>query len=234
MKRKLLIAVAFLATMTAAAQNIAAVSPSNTTTIFQTLDEAIAGAASGSTIYLPGGGFQIKDETKINKKLTIMGVSHRGDTDNVDGATIISGNLNFVGGSSGSAVLGVYLSGDINVGTETDSVTNFTVRYCNVNSIQVKNSLSSGMVVNQSYLREGGNFGGTNVNLKNNISKGVIGVNGGVVLNNIFTKTISLNEFHERILSANSSIVSYNVFMGRNWYRYGSVNAVVDGSNNQG
>ncbi len=187
MKRKILFAVALLATMTAAAQNIAAVSPSNATTIFQTLDEAIAGAESGSTIYLPGGGFQIKDETKINKKLTIMGVSHRGDTDNVDGATIISGNLHFEGGSSGSAVLGVYLTGDINVGTETDSVTNFTVRYCNVNSIQVKHSQSSGMVVNQSYLRNRSNFGNCNVRLENNILHSFGYVSGGSINHNIIT-----------------------------------------------
>lgn len=188
MKRKILFAVALLATMTAAAQNIAAVSPSNATTIFQTLDEAIAGAESGSTIYLPGGGFQIKDETKINKKLTIMGVSHRGDTDNVDGATVISGNLNFEGGSSGSAVLGVYLSGNINVGTETDSVTNLTIRYCNVNFIGVYNSKSSGMVVNQCYLRNGGNWGkSSNIRIENNITAGLSFINGGVIDHNIVT-----------------------------------------------
>lgn len=187
MKRKILFAVALLATMTAAAQNIAAVSPSNATTIFQTLDEAIVGAESGSTIYLPGGGFQIKDETKINKKLTIMGVSHRGDTDNVDGATVISGNLHFEGGSSGSAVLGVYLSGNINVGTGTDSVTNFTVRYCNLNSIQVKHQQSSGMVVNQCYLRATSYFGYCNVRIENNIAFSLFEINGGIINHNIIT-----------------------------------------------
>lgn len=187
MERKILFAVALLATMTAAAQNIAAVSPSNATTIFQTLDEAIVGAESGSTIYLPGGGFQISDETKINKKLTIMGVSHRGDTDNVDGATVISGNLHFEGGSSGSAVLGVYLTGNINVGTRTDSVTNFTVRYCNVNYIKVKHSQSSGMVVNQCYLRRESNFGNCNVRLENNIAHSYAYINGGIINHNIIT-----------------------------------------------
>lgn len=185
MKRKLLIAVAFLATMTAAAQNIAAVSPSNATTIYQTLDEAIVGAESGSTIYLPGGGFQISDEAKINKKLTIMGVSHRGDTDNVDGATIIGGNLYFEEGSSGSAILGVYVSGNINVGTETVPTTNFTARYCNVNSIQVKNSLSSGMIVNQCYLRNVSNFGNTNVKITNCISDRIENIQNGTISYNI-------------------------------------------------
>ena len=104
MKRILSIAVALVATITAGAQNIAVVNSSNTTKIYQTLDEAITEAEDGSIIYLPGGGFQVTDNAVIDKQLTIMGVSHRGDTDNVDGATVISGNLNFIEGSSYSAV----------------------------------------------------------------------------------------------------------------------------------
>lgn len=145
MKRKILFAVALLATMTAAAQNIAAVSPSNATTIYQTLEEAIVGAESGSTIYLPGGGFQIKDETKINKKLTIMGVSHRGDIDNVDGATVISGNLWFNEGSSGSAILGCYIHGAVNIG-EDGIVNNVTVKLCNLDVVNVKNNTLYGYI----------------------------------------------------------------------------------------
>ena len=146
MKRNVFIAVAFFATLTANAQNIAAVSPSNATTMYQTLDEAIEGATSGSIIYLPGGGFQVGADTKIEKQLTIMGISHRADVDNADGATKIAGNLNFVGGSTGSSVTGVYVSGDINIGDEENFAANITVRFCNVNSIQVKNSNAQGGV----------------------------------------------------------------------------------------
>lgn len=187
MKRILLIVVALVATMTAIAQNIAVVSPSNATTIYQTLDDAINSATNGSTIYLPGGGFQIKDETTIAKKITIMGVSHRGDTDNVDGATIISGRLNFLGGSSGSAVVGVFISGNIDVGNETDAVENLTIRFCNINSIQVHNSNSVGMYVNQCYLRNTCSFGNCNVRLENNIVHSLFYINGGTVNHNIVT-----------------------------------------------
>lgn len=230
MKRKILFAVALLATMTAAAQNIAAVSPSNATTIFQTLDEAIAGAESGSTIYLPGGGFQIKDETLIDKKLTIMGVSHRGDTDNVDGATIISGNLNFVGGSSGSAVLGVYLTGDINVGTGTDSVTNFTVRYCNVNSIKVKHSQSSGMVVNQCYLRNRSDFGNCNVRLENNILHSFGYVSGGSINHNIITSRYS-SVYYDNYNCYNvfNSTIKNNFFLA--WAGFYKCNGNIESNN---
>ena len=68
MKKIHFIAVALMATITTWAQNIAVVSPSNVTKVRQTLDEAISEAEDGSIIYLPGGGFQIKDETIITKK----------------------------------------------------------------------------------------------------------------------------------------------------------------------
>ena len=185
MKRILSILAALAATITMGAQNIAVVSPNNSTSIYQTLDDAITSAVPGSTIYLPGGGFQIKNETQIDRKVTIMGVSHRGDTDNVDGATIISGNLNFVKGSSGSAVVGVHLTGNINVGTATDSVLNLTIRYCDINSIQVNHNQSSGMVVNQSYLRSQCNFGNCNVRLENNIAHSLFFIVGGTINHNV-------------------------------------------------
>ncbi|MBR5687711.1 MAG: hypothetical protein IKX36_07115 [Prevotella sp.] len=222
MKRKLLMAVVAMMNMTAWAQNIAVVNQSNTTTICQTLDEAISKATSGSVIYLPGGGFQIKDETKIDKKVTIMGVSHRGDTDNVDGATIISGNLNFDKGSSGSAVLGVYVSGNINVGTATDSVLNLTVRYCNVGSIQVKHKQSSGMVVNQCYLRDLCNFGNCNVRLENNIISSANSINGGIINHNVVTDagnsvyhstSMSYYYSHHPLNSVSNSTITNNFFL---------------------
>ena len=225
MKRILLIAVALAATMTAAAQNIAVVNPSNETSIYQTLGDAITNAAPGSTIYLPGGGHQISDDIKIDKKLTIMGVSHRGEN-NADGATIISGNLNFIGGSSGSAVLGVYITGNINVGNSEGAVENFTVKYCNANSIQVGNSASSGMVVNQCYLRNTSSFGNCNINIENNILHSINYVNGGVINHNVITYYSVFNwssyycaAFNE---VSNSSITNNFVLDGGNYFHTGS------------
>ncbi|MBR6979356.1 MAG: hypothetical protein IKH88_05930 [Prevotella sp.] len=186
------------------AQNIAVVSPNNVTDIYQTLGDAITNATSGSTIYLPGGGLQISEDIKIDKKLTILGVSHRGDTDNADGGTIISGNLFFIDGSSGSAVMGVYISGDIYVGTAEDAVENFTVKKCNANSIQVGNSASSGMVVNQCYLRGNSNFGGCNVKLENNIMCVAWSINVGVINHNVFVA----NNYFSFINVYNSSITN--------------------------
>ena len=232
MKRNILIAVAFMATMTMAAQNIAVVNSNNETKTYLTLDTAIKGAENGSIIYLPGGGWVINDTTVINKRLTIMGVSHRGDTDNTDGATIIGGNLNFVKGSSGSAVMGCYISGNVNVGTSDDGVNNILIKYCNLNSIQVKNSLSNDMIVNQCYVRDLSHFGNTNVTFKNNISSGIMEINGGTIINNVLYNGRA-NEYHYYCLTANNSIISYNVFIGYNYHRY-DPNTQVEGSNNQG
>ena len=193
MKRKVFFAVAIIVSMATWAQNIAVVSPSNSTDIYNTLDEAITNADPSSTIYLPGGGFVISDATTIDKKLTIIGVSHRGDTDNVDGATIISGKLQFVGGSSGSAVVGVYVSGNIDVGTVgteeegSAAVTNFTLRYCNVNSILVHNNGCVGILVNQCYLRNTSEFSNTNVKVSNCIVHSLKDINGGTINHNVVT-----------------------------------------------
>lgn len=216
MKKILSIVVAFSATIIAMAQNIAVVNPSNSTSIYQTLDEAITNAEDGSIIYIPGGGFKVTDNAKIDKRLTIMGVSHRGDTDNVDGATIISGNLNFIAGSSKSAVIGVYVSGNVNV---TDSVAGFTMRYCNVNSIQVKSSKSDGMVVNQCYVRNNSKFGNCNVKLSNSIVHSIQNVNGGIIDHNIFTSNIDLdpNSSYNNPLyvlyDVKSSSITYNFLL---------------------
>ena len=193
MKRKVFFAVAIIVSMATWAQNIAVVSPSNSTDIYNTLDEAITNADPSSTIYLPGGEFVISDATTIDKKLTIIGVSHRGDTDNVDGATIISGKLQFVGGSSGSAVVGVYVSGNIDVGTVgteeegSAAVTNFTLRYCNVNSILVHNNGCVGILVNQCYLRNTSEFSNTNVKVSNCIVHSLKDINGGTINHNVVT-----------------------------------------------
>lgn len=236
MKRNLLLTVAFLATFTVWAQNIAVVSPSNETTIYQTLDDAVAGATNGSVVYLPGGGFQIKGETKIDKRITLMGVSHRGDTDNVDGATVIAGNLNFVKGSSGSAVIGMYVSGNINL--SEDSIDNIVVRHCNINSIQIKNSTCTGTYVNQCYLRNLSRFAGANGKLSNCICSAVVDVNGCDILNNIFLKSVEIDRYRSHALYADNSIITGNIIVAtghHNTYYTGAIpSAYVGGTNNTG
>lgn len=143
MKKILSVVVALVATMSVSAQRIVVVTGSNTKTC-QTLKDAIDGSSNGSVIYLPGGGFQIHDSVKITKRVTIMGIGHKALSENADGNTVISGNLWFNAGSSGSAVMGCYISGDVNIGDGDASIHNVFVKYCNLNSVQVKNNTCTG------------------------------------------------------------------------------------------
>ena len=168
------------------AQQIAVVSPNGNTDVYQTLDEAINSASDGSVIYLPGGGSQIKDETKITKRLTIVGVSHKVNADNADGATIVGGNLWFNAGSNGSSVMGIYLSGDVNIG-EDEAVSNILVRTCNINSVQVKQEECDGIAINQCYIRNNSNYGENNAKITNCIFPSLTNLNGGVIDHNVVT-----------------------------------------------
>lgn len=185
MKKTILIAVAILATMTALAQNIAVVNPSNKTTLYESLDEAITEADPGSVIYLPGGSLRISDDTKVTKKLTIMGVSHRVDVDNADGATLISGNISFDSGSDGSALMGVCLTGNVNIGSAEASVDNVLVRYCDMNEYFAHNSQCNGLKLNQCYIRNGVHGGNSKAQITNCILKCVEYINEGDISNNI-------------------------------------------------
>ena len=167
------------------AQQIAVVDGSGQTSVYYSLDEAIGGATDGCTIYLPGGGFQVKGETRINKRVTIMGIGHRPESDNADVNTVISGDVNFAPGSDGSAIMGVYMSNNLNIGTD-GSVKNILVKYCNINEISVKTDSCSGIDVNQNYIRGNAWFASTNARVTNNIMNGIGNINGGVVMNNLF------------------------------------------------
>ncbi|MCR5066031.1 MAG: hypothetical protein K6A67_09740 [Bacteroidales bacterium] len=226
MKRLALLAFALVATITVGAQNIAVVSPSDSTNVYQTLDEAIAHATDNSTIYLPGGGLFVTDSAVINKRLTIIGVSHRYDTDNVDGATLVNGNLSFAENSSGSAVMGIYLTGNINIGTPTDSVLNVTIRYCNINSVQVMNKSCSGIIINQNYIRGTSSFSQSNPKITYNILHSLWAINGGTISNNIITNQGKIFGgygsygawYHEQVIGADNTIIKNNVIINPEGY----------------
>ena len=170
MKRILsLIAVTLITFTAATAQRISVVTESGATSIYRTLQQAIEGADPGSTIYLPGGGFSIADNVKITKKLTIIGIGHKSDNENADGSTIISGNLWFNENSSGSAVMACYITGDVNIGEGDAAVNDVTIRFCNLNSVQVLNSTCQETVVNQCYLRNPSAFAWSNAQVTNSI-----------------------------------------------------------------
>lgn len=206
--------VAMMATVAIQAQQIAVVSSDGTTTIHRTLADAIGKATANSVIYLPGGGFPISDEVKIDKKLTIIGIGHKVKGDNVDGYTTISGNLFFNAGSDGSAVLGCFITGTLNVGND-GQVNDVLVRYCNLYQINVRKSSCVGVEVNQNYIRYTSWFNGASVDFTNNIAHSIYNLNNGDVSCNIFTsRTSSSGSTSGYTLDAvNSSKITNNVFL---------------------
>ncbi len=199
---------AILATTGLYAQQISVVSPGGDTDIYWTLPEAINGAEPGSVIYLPGGGFTISDDVKITKKLTIIGIGHYSKSGNVDGVTNISGNLFFNEGSSGSAVMGSYITGNVNIGDDGTAVNNVLIRYCNLKSLKVK-KLCKGTVLNQNYIREIVLFNYNAGEITNNFFQYINYVDGGVISNNIVTYSDSSYPLN---YISNSSITG-NIFL---------------------
>jgi len=177
--------IALMTIMTVHAQQIAVVTGS-TTKMYQTLAEAIGGASNGSVIYLPGGGFQISDDVKITKKVTIIGIGHKAVSENADGNTVISGNLFFNEGSDGSAVMGCYISGTVYVGHDNSSVNNILVKLCNLNHVSVYSPKCTGTIVNQNYIRECSYFNKASGEFTNNVAHSVYNLNGGEISYNIF------------------------------------------------
>jgi hypothetical protein len=187
-----LIAIIAITTIgSASAQQISVVSPAGATSVYTDLNLAITGAETGSTVYLSGGGFQVSDETKITKKLSIIGIGHKANNDNANGYTTVSGNLFFEGGSDNSVVMGVYLSGNVNIATSETAVNNFLLRYCNINSVQVKNSACQNILVNQNYIRSTSHGSNSACSFTNNVLHSLRNINGGVIDHNIVRNSIS-------------------------------------------
>ena len=186
MKRVLsIIAVTLITFTTATAQRISVVTEDGATSVFRTLQQAIEGADPGSTIYLPGGGFSIADSVKITKRLTIIGIGHKPNNENADGSTIISGNLFFNEGSSGSAIMACKITGNVNIGEDGKEVDDVLVKNCNLNSVQVKNSTCQETVISQNYILSPSNFGGSNGQVTNNVLHSIQNIVNGFVSYNI-------------------------------------------------
>lgn len=205
--------------VTIQAQQISVISPAGTTVLFNDLNTAISSAEAGSTIYIPGGGFQISDETKITKKLTIIGAGYRADTENTDGGTMISGNIRFEKGSDYSTLMGIHLSSDVIIGLQDRPISNILIRYCNISSLKVHGAENINIHVNQSYVRASVNGGGSPLILTNNISSKIVSVLGGVIDHNVLLGVVG-----DSWGSVNDTKVTNNLYLsGGDWYGYRNI-----------
>lgn len=234
MKTKLLFLSFFMLTaLVSRAQEIAVQAPDNTTKIYTDFNKAINEASAGSTIFLPAGSISLNDTVKITKRLTIVGVGHRSDTEG--GNTMVSGNFHFYSGSDASSLMGVYLTGDVDIANADGEVNNFLLKFCNVNSVQVGNSKCVGMLINQNYIRGFSNFGNSPIHLTNNIIYFFTYINAGEVNHNVIlpyydvifqvvTSTLICNNIlHNRgsfditYMSLNNSVSMNNMILSNSW-----------------
>jgi hypothetical protein len=223
MKKKLIVMLVLMVmTITATAQKIAVVYESGTLRTAPTLKQAVENATDGSVIYLPAGGFQIGDTVRIKHRVSIIGLNHKAKSENADGMTTISGNLFFDEGSSGSVVMGCYISGNVYIGYDDKAVHNIFVRYCNFNSLQVKSSLCTDTNINQCYIRSGSNCNGAEATLTHNVMHSMYQMTGGVISNNVFTGRYYYNGADRATLfNVYDATISDNVFLNAEYIHYG-------------
>ena len=204
--------VAMVATISMSAQQIAVVK-GDVTKVYTTLKDAIEGAEDGSVVYLPGGTYSIADDVKITKKLNIIGVSHKVNSDNIDGNTTISGNLFFEDGSSRSAIMGCYITGNVNIGNELSPVNHIVIKYCNLNAVLVNNPECVDIEINRNYIRKVSNFGQAHdkITINNNVLYSIESLEGGVIANNIITRNDGKR--YSAIIANNTTIIGNIIFV---------------------
>ena len=214
MKKLFLSLIALVAVVGVKAQQIAVVQSNGTTTVHSLLVDAIEAAKSGSVIYLPGGSFPVDDSVKITKPITIMGIGHKWKSENAEdyAYTTVTGNLFFDGGSSGSSVMGIYLTGNIYIANDGSKVDNILVRWCNLNSMQVKKNTCMGTVVNQNYIRNTSYFNGAKGEFTNNIAHSIYNLDNGTISYNVFCKNYAFNGWHT-INNCDQCALNHNVIL---------------------
>ncbi len=140
--------ISLVSTLSFGQANPIAVVSSNgaTTTLRYTLAEAIEVANNNDIIYIPGGSFA--GEVTIAKKLTLIGVGHYPDTNQVTGITNIVGNIYFNSGADGSTVDGIHFLSGYGV----------IINEGNLQNINVYRSSLDWVRVTQAATLNGGNF----------------------------------------------------------------------------
>lgn len=203
-----------------------------TTNTYNSISDVFSTAVNGDTIYLPGGSFSIGNLV-IDKQLHIYGAGQHPDSTTATYATNLSGNISFVTtNASNSLITGLAIDGFINIGTTSlnSDVNNFTVRRCQIGSINLSPS-STSLATN--VLIEGnsilGNITGSNaqfVFIQNNLITGaVVNFNGNLLVRNntflggtgcpsYFVVTVVSGTFENNIFMNNGSCANNTIYAG--------------------
>lgn len=99
-------------------QNVFTLDGTTGTRAYSNIDSALKYAQDGDYLYLPGGTINLPAPLIIQKRLNIIGAGHYPDSTSATGLTIIPNNVYFQTTSSGSMLQGVFMNGNIYLGTE--------------------------------------------------------------------------------------------------------------------
>lgn len=207
------------------AQKTVAVLSGSTWTFYDDFSPALRVAPSGSTIYLPGGTFDLGGSDTINKPLTIIGVGFRTDSTLATGKTTLTGSLNFATGGNNVNLIGFELSNFISTLSLND-VENINIQRCKVNgviylengsnrinNIKISECVLLGNVIGSSSEKV------DNIIVENSIvADYLIGIKGGIFRNNVFSiNSVALDncdnsEFYNNIFLLANTIIAFSSF----------------------
>jgi hypothetical protein len=144
------------------AQKLVTVSHNGVTSFYTgntAVNDAVAAALMGDTIYIPGGGFSIGTLT-IDKSLTIYGVGHAPDSTAATYRTELSGTIVLVQGASNTQLEGFYITGNIRLGSNAGDqfVQHVSIRRINLQTLQLSYdgsspTTSNNIVVEENWIR---------------------------------------------------------------------------------
>jgi hypothetical protein len=209
----------FFLTLSMNAQKTIAVLTGSNWTFYTDFSTALKQCAGGSTIYLPGGSFQLSQSTDtIDKQLTIIGVGHYPDSTTATNKTTLIGSLLIGNGADYSSLIGLELTASLQPNTNT-IVTNFSIFRCKIRDVKssITNSGYSGFInnlsINQSvlYSIQGVTSTIDNIVLANSIVENYAGYFTGATIRNCvlpgpsYTASFTLYENNIFLSSSGSS-----------------------------
>lgn len=204
MKNSLALVILITVSLNLFAQNLITVQRNGNPTFYTNLTDAMNGALSGDTIYLPGAIYNAPSTWTINKKLHIYGTGHYPDSTTATGITEYQGAVRFVTGADGSLFTGIKVTGSIYVGTNAvdQIVDGLTISRCNISS-------SIYLSYNGSSATTGQNF-----HLEENV---LYAVYCGYATN-VFIERNIITSYYTRYLSGNGiNTVRNNIFLANNY-----------------
>jgi hypothetical protein len=198
------------------------------------LNDANTAAQNGDTVYLPGKAYY--PGFNITKKLIIIGAGYNPDSTTATGRTIIQGDIDFMQGSGGSVLEGIYTDNNIHFYTTSISHSNYIrLSRCNVYSVIFDNSFDTTLtykhvIIEQNIIRGGMTCSSSDyIIIRNNLINSRIDLitQNALIENNILFYQTNAN-VNSTLYNVNNSLIRNNIFMlpaiNVNSYFYGCSN----------